>query len=179
MGRSSSEQIWTDLQWWPSGVSSREGEAGERVGKVVGPRSHAWGRVDSQVPCPGEGVRYHVTYPIVHLMLLTYPPTPPLPPVNKQMPVKILPSPNFRLWAVKWVLHGNELEKSNYFHSWGKILYTIQPHCSYTSSNNFSVFNPIELRSIAWSIVKLKYIFMVKWTIKNFMETQLQLHKIW
>ena len=45
MGRSSSEQIWTDLQWWPSGVSSREGEAGERVGKVVG----------AQVPCLGEG----------------------------------------------------------------------------------------------------------------------------
>ena len=45
MGRSSSEQIWTYLQWGPSGVSSREGEAGERVGKVVG----------AQVPCLGEG----------------------------------------------------------------------------------------------------------------------------
>ena len=39
--------------WWPPlDVSSR-------------------GRVDTQVPCPGEGVPYHVTYPMMYLMLPT------------------------------------------------------------------------------------------------------------
>ena len=34
-----------------------------------------------------EGVPYHVTYPTIHVMYLS--------PVNRQMPVKILPSRNF------------------------------------------------------------------------------------
>ena len=39
----------------------------------------------------GEGVLYHVTYPMMHMMYL-----PPPPEQNDiQMPVKILPSRNF------------------------------------------------------------------------------------
>ena len=49
VGMPSSEQVWTGLQWWPPDVSSGGGEG-------------------TQVPC--QGVPYHVTYPMMHLMLL-------------------------------------------------------------------------------------------------------------
>ena len=67
-GGSLSEQVWTGLQCWPPDVSRRR----------VNPRSDVW------------GVIYHVTYPMIHLML----PTPP--PVNRQTPMKhYLPATSF------------------------------------------------------------------------------------
>ena len=62
----SSEQVWTGLQCWPPDVSRTGGS--------------------SQVWCPGDA--YHITYPMMHLMLLTH-------PVDRQTPVKTLPSQNF------------------------------------------------------------------------------------
>ena len=62
-----------------------------------------FGQVSSdhhQMPLAGvlksdvQGASYHVTYPMIHLML------PILPPVNRQMPVKTLSFSQLRLRAV-------------------------------------------------------------------------------
>ena len=90
VGRSSSEQVWTGLQWWPPDVSTRGGKSRDlmsgggrsrspglmsRGGRVV-PRSNVRGRgVGLLVWCPGEGVGPQVwclgggvIYPMMHVM---------------------------------------------------------------------------------------------------------------
>ena len=43
------------------------------------------------VICQGGGIPYHVTYPMIHMML----PTSPQPHVDRQMPVKAIPFHNY------------------------------------------------------------------------------------
>ena len=59
------------------------------------------GWVGTQVSGPGMGwgeVPCHVTYPMMYLILTTPPPS---HPGNRQLPMKILPSPNFVIKSVK------------------------------------------------------------------------------
>ena len=55
VSRYSSEQVWTGLQWWPPDVTNSLGGYVQR------------GMDMSR----GVGSPYHVTYPIMHVMLLT------------------------------------------------------------------------------------------------------------
>ena len=73
--RSSSEQVWTGLQWWPSDVSSREGGMSEVwcLGRGSGGRNPG-------LTC-GE-YRYPTMYPIPSYMWCSFPSYSPGPEQN-------------------------------------------------------------------------------------------------
>ena len=81
---SSSEQVWTGFQWWLPDVSGRGASIEQGVVGMV---------YQGVVGMVYQGVGY-VTYPMIHVRYL------PPPPVNRQIPVKTLPSRNFVREAV-------------------------------------------------------------------------------
>ena len=64
---SRNEQVLTGLQWWPPDVSSR----GSQVWCPGGGGSQVWCRGWGDHTWPVHWVPYHVTYPMMHLMLPT------------------------------------------------------------------------------------------------------------
>ena len=70
----------------------------EQISSVCHQMSVARGRSPGLMPREKQGVTYQVTYPMMHLML----PNPP-PPLNRETPVKTVPSRNFvsKQWKEK------------------------------------------------------------------------------
>ena len=77
-GRTSSEQVWTGLQWWPPDVTSRRMALSEQVWTGLMSREVPQAWCPGGYPRPdvqrGQGDPYHMVYPIMHMMLPT--PTP-------------------------------------------------------------------------------------------------------
>ena len=101
-GRSPNEQVWSSLKWSPPDTTS-VGRSSSLMPEVVrSPGLISW------------GIPYHVTYPMIYLML-------PITPMDRQTPVKTLSSQTSFAGGKKAVAPGSGIVSLRRYQKWNRV----------------------------------------------------------